>query len=202
MKIVVISPEGHEPREVAALGAFLSAGLEAYHVRKPDWSEDALEEWLGDLPADWRPRLVLHEHARLVGRFGLGALHLRDQGPRTVGASSRSCHDLATLAARMGRYRTLFYGPVFPSLTKRGYGPQGDFPWHELSAVLRSAPGRESTRVLAIGGVTESGLAQCRDLGFDGAAVMGAVWNAQDPARALEDILREAASLGAPSHVA
>ncbi|MDD2764475.1 MAG: thiamine phosphate synthase [Opitutaceae bacterium] len=96
--------------------------------------------------------------------------------------TSRSCHGLVTLKAALGRYDSVFFGPVFPSISKPGHGPRTDFMPEELTALLgqRTAAERK-TAVLALGGVTAKNLPRCRDLGFDGAAVLGAVWQAPDP---------------------
>jgi len=59
-----------------------------------------------------------------------------------------------------------------------------------------------SARVLAIGGVTAERLGRCGELGFDGAAVMGAVWNGPDPVRAFAGILSASEKLGATCHAA
>src|SRR5947209_3397705 len=80
MKLVVISPEHNDPREIAVLAALLAAGLERYHVRKPHWSAAQLETWLRMLPSEWRSRLVLHSHHELVATLGLGGRHWRDDG--------------------------------------------------------------------------------------------------------------------------
>jgi thiamine-phosphate pyrophosphorylase len=93
------------------------------------------------------------------------------------------------------------FGPVFPSLTKADYGPAPDFPWNELQGILRGRDGR-SARVLAIGGVTAARLGRCAEMGFDGAAVMGAVWNEPDPVRAFAGILGASEKLGAACHAA
>jgi thiamine-phosphate pyrophosphorylase len=82
MRLVVISPEDRDGREIDVLGALLAAGLERYHVRKPRWSASELASWLGRLPDGWRPRIVLHQHHELVERFGLGGRHWRDAGDR------------------------------------------------------------------------------------------------------------------------
>jgi thiamine-phosphate pyrophosphorylase len=211
MQIVVISPESRDPREVPAIGEFLAAGLECYHVRKPSWTAAELENWLLGLPESWRPRLVLHEHHALVERLGLGGRHDKDGGPGAnpvPGAVSRSCHDLPSLRRQLGMPGSILFGPVFASLTKPGYGPAPGFPWYELWAMLRQrkralgrGPGTRA-RVLAIGGITAGRLARCRGLGFDGAAVLGAVWGEPDPARAFERIRDEAARLEDARHAA
>lgn len=203
MQIVVISPESSDPREVPAMEGLFFAGLGRYHVRKPMWTEPELEAWLRRLPESWRPRIFLHQHHVLVGRLSLGGRHGKDSGEGPAGpAESRSCHGLAALRRHIGRYDSLIFGPVFPSLSKPGYGPAGDFPWDELRIVLKGARGPLDTRVLAVGGVTTGGLARCHELGFDGAAVIGAVWNAPDPVRAYTELRAAAQPLEAARHAA
>jgi thiamine-phosphate pyrophosphorylase len=248
MKLAIISPEHDDPRETAVLGALLAAGLERYHVRKPHWPAAQLEAWLRALPAEWRSRLVLHQHHELVATFGLLGRHwrdrdshyaqpsfrgahasrvpdrasrpvandrrdadhsLRDTGAPLQGAladgvrsgvrlamfTSRSCHDLATLRAALGPYDSVFFGPVFPSISKPGYATQLTaqvercFPPNEISSLLNSrTSGERRTTVLALGGITADRLPQIRALGFDGVAVLGAIWQAADPVAAFCEI--------------
>jgi thiamine-phosphate pyrophosphorylase len=201
MQIVVISPEAEDPRELRAMEGLFAAGLERYHVRKPSWTAAVLESWLVRLPREWSARIVLHGHGPLAGRLGL-ASHDRDEpGVPAAPGSSRSCHSVPTLLRHMPHYRSILFGPVFPSLTKPGYGPAANFPWEELKAVLaRRSPG--DARVLAVGGITSPRLARCRDLGFEGAALLGAVWNEGNPVAAYAAIRADAARLEAARHAA
>jgi thiamine-phosphate pyrophosphorylase len=201
MKIVVISPEAADTREVPAMEGFFASGLERYHVRKPSWTAAELEAWIRELPVGWRTRLVLHQHHPLVAVLGLGGCHEKGTSQRAQGMS-RSCHDLAALPRYLGTFQQVMFGPVFPSISKAGYGPPADFPWTELKAILTGRSGKRSTCVLAIGGITADSLGRCHELGFDGAAVMGAVWNEPDPARAFEGILDAAGKVEAASHAA
>lgn len=201
MELIVISPESHDARESAAMGGFFAEGLERYHVRKASWDEASLEAWLLALPAEWRPRIVLHQHHRLVSKLGLGGVHEKD-GERHAGlkATSRSCHDLAALRWAIGSFEYVFFGPVFPSISKAGYGPAADFPWEGLRSVLASDMRAPRAEAYAIGGVTAERLGRCRDLGFDGAAVIGAVWNEADPVSAYSSLRARAEALGAIHH--
>ncbi|MGA3006859.1 MAG: thiamine phosphate synthase [Opitutaceae bacterium] len=215
MKLVVISPEYDDPREMAVLGGLLSAGLERYHVRKPHWTAVRLEAWLRSLPLDWRSRLVLHQYHEFVGTFGLAGYHWRDRkrtkkrrgvpavrwgglaprssregdNARRLPIASRSCHDLKGLRTTLGRYDSVFFGPVFPSISKPGYGPRNDVSIGEVSSLLarRTAQERRTT-VIALGGVRLERLADCRKLGFDGVALFGAIWRADDPIAAFGEI--------------
>jgi thiamine-phosphate pyrophosphorylase len=202
MKIVVVSPESEDSREPGAMEGFFRAGLERYHVRKPSWTREALESWLGRVPESWRGRIILHQHHCLAASMGLGGVHERDDDANTgMRGSSRSCHGVASLRRHLPLCGFIVFGPVFPSLSKPGYGPAADFPWDELKSVLRERAPTDA-RVLAIGGVTAARLARCRELGFDGAAVLGAVWSAGDPVDAHARIREEAARLEARRHAA
>jgi thiamine-phosphate pyrophosphorylase len=196
MRIVVISPESADPREVPSMEGFFAAGLERYHVRKPAWSAAELEAWVRALPVTWRPRIVVHEHHGLARELGLGGSHEKGDSQRASGPS-RSCHDLRALRRYLSSFGDVIFGPVFPSISKEGYAPSPSFPWPELSALLAGRPAQGSARVLAIGGVTAERLARCAELGFDGAAVMGAVWSAPDPVAALRKIMAAAEKVGA-----
>lgn len=200
MEIVVISQDGEVPLETQVLGALFKAGLSRYHVRKPSWSREFLAAWIFSLPRPWRKRLVLHQHHELAVPLGLGGTHERDSGP-LQGGLSRSCHEITALESCLPLYQSLFFGPVFPSISKPGYGPSRKFPWIELTGVLRRRR-RSDARVLAVGGITAEHLPRCLELGFDGAAVLGAVWEDRDPVGAYERIRDEAVRLQGERHAA
>jgi thiamine-phosphate pyrophosphorylase len=180
---------------------FFAAGLERYHVRKPTWGAQELEAWLRALPVTWRPRIVLHQHHPLVGALGLGGRHEKGDSQRAAGPS-RSCHDLPSLRRYMKAFGQVIFGPVFPSISKEAYNPPPDFPWQELKALLKGRGAQGSARVLAIGGITAAGLGRCVELGFDGAAVHGAVWSDPDPVRAFREIVDAANKLEAERNAA
>jgi thiamine-phosphate pyrophosphorylase len=191
MKLVVISPESDHPSEHRVLGGLFAAGLERYHVRKPAWSCAQLEAWLHAAPTTWHPRLVLHSHHELVSEFGLGGIHQRDTEQLSAAspALSRSCHDLPTLRQAIGGYDSVFFGPIFPSISKPGYGPRNDKAATTIAAFLAARGETERrTSVIALGGITPERVPAVRALGFDGVAVIGAVWQAVDPLRAFAEL--------------
>jgi thiamine-phosphate pyrophosphorylase len=194
MQLVVISPEGDDPREHAVLGELFATGLERYHVRKPRASATELETWIQRVPVLWRPRLVLHQHHELVSEFGLGGRHWKDEpnAPSSRmgrGLISRSCHDLPRLRTALGTYDSVFFGPVFASLSKPGYGPTNAQIGEDLSTILHTRTAAERrTAVLAIGGISVDTAPRALALGFDGVAVLGAVWQAADPVGAFREL--------------
>lgn len=191
MKLIVISPEAADPREPVVVAQLLAAGLAGYHLRKPEWGRDTLAAFLRRLPAGFHPRIVLHSHHDLAAEFAVGGLHERDEPLPASPASppvrlrSRAVHDLAALPTALAHYHRVLFSPVFPSLSKPGHAPR--VPVADLRAVLARPRHAE---VIALGGVDASRLAACRELGFDGVAVLGAVWQAADPVRACHELQR------------
>jgi len=225
MIVVLISPETDDPRERTVLASLMSmagAAPERYHLRKPQWSVAKTEAWLRDIPAEWRGRIVLHGHPMLAQQFGVLGVHEKDgtagalrNGGEAGGAGSvhlkcaaanqifrsTSRHELETLRQAMGKFDSIFYGPVFPSISKQGYGRDRSEDQTELSEWLR-AGGARRTQVLAIGGITAERLERCEQMGFDGAAVLGAVWTAADPVAAWTYIAAAATKLERAHHAA
>lgn len=186
MKLIVISPESKDAREPAVLARLFAAGLTHYHLRKPAWSRAQLAAWLRAVPEEFHSRLVLHSHHDLAAEFAIGGLHFRDtDGPPSPLLRSRAVHDLATLRASLARYDRLLFSPMFPSLSKPGRLPDPLIATGDLRALL-AQPRR--AEVIALGGIDASRVAPCRDLGFEGVAVLGAIWQATDPMRAFHDL--------------
>jgi thiamine-phosphate pyrophosphorylase len=190
VKLIVISPEAEDAREHAVLAQLFAAGLTSYHLRKPAWSRDQLATWLRSLPVEFHPRIVVHSHHELAAEFTLGGLHERDEpkaksNPIGYSWRSRAVHDLAVLRVFLGAYDRLLVSPVFPSFSKPGYGSSGILSESYLRAVL-ALPRR--AEVIALGGIDASRIAACRELGFDGVAVLGTVWQAADPVRAFTEL--------------
>ncbi len=190
MKLLLISPENHDERELPALPRLFALGLAHYHLRKPAWDRARLAVHLGAIPSEFHPRIVLHSHHELSAEFSVGGLHHPEkchQSGDTFPFLSRACHDLPTLRALLPVPQRLLLSPIFPSLSKPGHGPAFD---HEALRAALAVPRR--AEVVALGGIDASRLPACRALGFDAAAVLGAVWLAPDPIAAFSDLLAHA----------
>jgi thiamine-phosphate pyrophosphorylase len=192
MSIVVITAEEEIPHESRVIRDLFAAGLARLHVRRTGWTEERLRCWILKLPAEVKPRLVLHQHHRLAVALGLGGVHWRDDGTapevpdRSDGLVSRSCHNLESLRRSLGHYDSVFFGPVFPSISKQGHVPDATV-MKELAYLLRTTD-RNGTEVIALGGITAESAPRALAMGFDGVALLGAVWSAPDPVRAYSDV--------------
>lgn len=193
-QLVLLTPPDPHPQELAVADRWLDdpAAATRLHLRRPGWGRPQMAAWLRQLPAAWRPRVVVHGFPELVAEFGLGGCHLtaaaRAAGPRPVlppGATlSTALHTLAEVQAEAPVYDYVFLSPIFDSISKSGYAAA--FSLEAVAQQLRQLP---QARVLALGGVTAAHLPPLKTAGFAGAAVLGTVWRAAHPVAAAEQLL-------------
>lgn len=194
--IIVITPEEEVRNEIRIVKKLFEAGLPRLHLRRHDWGAADLRDWISEIPKKFRNRIVLHGHAELVEELGLSGLHLQSvKGPRNPkgrGGHSRaqrhpegvrltrSCHDYEELLAgpKDCEYATL--GPIFPSISKRGYAPRRT-PEEFAAIVDYWHKENKGHPVVALGGITPENIGSLRAMGFAGAAVVGAIWESPQP---------------------
>jgi thiamine-phosphate pyrophosphorylase len=179
---------------VEVVAACLAAGLPAVQVREKDLA-------VADLAALCRriralrpaPFLIVNDRADValaVGADGVQRTHtslavdelrvVADKRVR-VGASVHGL-DEAVAAAKQGA-EWLFFGPVYDTPSKRRYGsPQG------LAALGRVVAAVDVT-VIAIGGITPDRVAEVRQAGAAGVAVISAILLSDDPGAATRRFL-------------
>ena len=176
--------------EAETLAALCGAGVSVIHIRKPEASEPEIEELLKTLQALGADmsRLTIHYNEPLARKYGLGGVHLRIE-ELLAGAGEglrRSCSahgwTEAERAATDADY--VFLSPLFDSISKPGYHSAIDPA--EAAERLR----RRKGRIVALGGIRPANIARVRRIGFDGAAVLGAAWSADEKAVNTERTLK------------
>jgi len=127
--------------------------------------------------------LALPDAGAHVGRAGLSVPAARAiLGPdRILGYSAHDAAEAASALAAGADYVTL--SPVFPSHSKPGLPARGIA---FLEAAVRDLP---PGRVVALGGIDATRIAAVRRAGAGGAAVLGAVMEAEDPGAAAREIV-------------
>lgn len=174
----------------------LAAGLRAVQLRDKELRTGELFQLAGELRAlTWRhgARLFLNDRADIALAVGADGLHLPADGlpseiarrvigfERSLGVSTHSASEAET-AARGGA-DFVFFGPIYDTPAKRAHGaPQGLAP---LAATCQRSP----VPVLAIGGVTAARVAELSRAGAAGVAVIRALLEHEDPARATKEML-------------
>lgn len=191
MKIVVISCPDTTDNEAVYLDKIFRSGLTVFHLRKPGYNRNQIIEYLKKIDPDYYPRIVIHSLYQLADEFNLGGIHItgknRNEFYRLINtykdnrntgqkkSISISCHSLGELMERKKGVDYSFLSPVFDSISKSNY--KRKFAFDELHETLS----KTRHRVVALGGCRAEYLHEIRELGFSGAAFLGAIWNMPDP---------------------
>lgn len=187
MKLIVISSANVVSDEPQLINGLFAAGLQYFHLRKPDATRSSVLDLLKSIKTEYYCNIALHQFHEIAEDFNIKRLHFTEDHRRKVDLHtvhgylnegytlSSSIHHLPDLEKLTGHEYT-FFGPVFNSLSK---------PQH-LGVVaddFRLITNVE-TEVIALGGVTAEHLGRIKAMNFDGAAVLGAIWN--HPEKSLE----------------
>ncbi len=106
-------------------------------------------------------------------------------------AFSTSVHALTDWPLLAGRVELVYYSPVFASISKPGYGPV-----QSIDAIARQiAHIRQQTDklplLIGLGGVQTNTIRRVQDAGFDGAAVLGTLWQDPDPVAVVQELFKK-----------
>ncbi|MDX5420520.1 MAG: thiamine phosphate synthase [Hymenobacteraceae bacterium] len=190
MKLLVITAPENLPNETELICGLIEQGLETLHVRKPGFSEEELRAYVEQLPEVYHNRLVLHSHHQLKREFNLKGLHFPAVLRSLISSAeahrytcSTSCHSLEDLQQASSLFDYAFLSPVFDSISKKGY--KSAFAEDDLKSALQQT----TLPVVALGGINCGNIHKTKALGFDGAAVLGAVWDAKDPVKAFVEFI-------------
>ncbi|MFT2008927.1 thiamine phosphate synthase [Pontibacter sp. 13R65] len=194
MKLIVITTPVPFAGEIPLVCQLLELGLETLHVRKPGFSYQEMQNYLNEIPLPYHSRLMLHSHHELAQECQLKGLHFPVAAratattiPKQQLLFSTSFHKLGELYQPQPLFDYAFLSPIFNSISKVGY--QAAFTPEAVQEALQKA----TVPVVALGGVSVDKLAAVREMGFAGAAVLGAVWQAAEPVKAFLELQQQTA---------
>lgn len=180
MNIILLTKPNFFEGETDIVNKQFSEGLQRLHLRKPMASEEQLKEWIENIDMPFRNRIVLHDCHDLAQEYQLGGIHLNSRNPKVPDwfkgkpfTLSRSCHTITEAEMCQKEFDYLLLSPIFDSISKEGY--RAAFSINELLEAKKK--GILSKNVYALGGVTFENIEQVREMGFYGAAILGAFWN-------------------------
>jgi len=191
MEVYVIAGPQPLPEEPYMINKLFGAGLEVLHLRKPGMGRKEFATLIKGIDAAWYDRIALHQHHELAAEFGIGRLHYPEQMRSGLHAlsypegtiRSTSVHDPDVLNALHG-FDYTFFGPVFDSLSKPGH--KAKYRPAQLTAALDEYRLKQgNAKVIAIGGIGLCNVLHIAEMGFDGLALLGTVWN--DPEQAVKN---------------
>lgn len=180
--IVVISPEHNLRNEPIWVNRLLEEGLGHFHVRKPYMDDSWVIEYLKRIDSVYYPKLVLHDRPNVAADFGLNHFHYSEKERK--GMLLKSKHNLlfSTSVHAVNDFNSLsmfwdyaFLSPVFPSISKAGYGLD--------NSVFKQLKSRSNynTKLIGLGGITPQNMQEVLAKGADGVALLGAIWQSENP---------------------
>jgi len=195
MKLILISNPINLNNEHTLLCSLFENGLEYFHLRKSDFTSDEMEAYIKQIPAEYLSKIVLHSHHHLVDKYHLKGKHKTSANTSEITVKqliadkaderrienfiSTSFHSTEEIMACDYNYEYAFLSPIFDSISKKGYTSK--FNQTELKSFLSTRD--KKMELIALGGISEETIHQAMDLGFNGIAVLGAIWNSKIPVK-------------------
>lgn len=184
--IVITSPSAIS-NEISSIDSLFEEGLSLLHIRKPEFSEVEMIQFIDNIKVEFRSNLVLHNHHQLAEDFGINRLHFSEKG-------RKDSHDYPARFSKPCRYSTsthyiedfnslekdfeyAFLSPVFKSISKEAY-----YPVKDLFEALKSRTNFK-TKVVALGGIDAENIKRTLENGFDDVALLGSIWNSENPVK-------------------
>jgi thiamine monophosphate synthase len=179
MKLILISHPAPLRDEVILINAILAQGVDYFHLRKPDFSKNEMEKLVQNINPSYRPKMVLHSHYDLCKEYGLKGIHNNiNITSRYVNFHnfqySRSLHSLPELKVANKTDAYVLLSPIFDSISKVGY--KSNFEGVALKEALYENRLNAGPKVMALGGIDADKIETAAHIGFDGVAVLGALW--------------------------
>ncbi|WP_160069809.1 thiamine phosphate synthase [Sphingobacterium bovisgrunnientis] len=180
--IVVISPEQNLPNETLWVNRLFEEGLERFHVRKSSIDDSSVIDYLKQIDSAYYSKLVLHDRPHVAADFGLTHFHYSEKERNGILSKPKHNSFFSTSVHGIDEFNTLgffwdsaFLSPIFPSVSKIGYGVD--------SSVSKQLKFRTnySTKLIGLGGITPQNMHEVLAKGADGVALLGAIWQSQNP---------------------
>ncbi|KAF2340055.1 thiamine phosphate synthase [Flavobacterium tistrianum] len=185
--IVITNPFFIED-EIQILHSLLEEGLSLLHIRKPDFSELEMTQFINQIKLEFRNKLVLHNHYDLAEDFGIKRLHFSEKErksnldsparfPKPCRYKSTSTHSVEDFNSLENDFDYAFLSPVFKSISKENY-----YPIIDLFEALKLRKNYK-TKVIALGGIDSQNIHKTLENGFDDIALLGSIWNNENPVK-------------------
>lgn len=179
MQLVLISNPENFNGEHKLVQKLFSAGLEYFHLRKPGYSIEDYIKYIEKMPEQYHKKIIVHNFIDLYPEYNLKGIHFSRVNKHRInefnGAAiqkSISTHSYNELL-NLNRFDYAFLSPVYDSISKENY--YSKFSPEEITNFFKT--NKTDTRVIALGGISSGNIEKTLLMGFDGVAVMGALWN-------------------------
>jgi thiamine-phosphate pyrophosphorylase len=184
--MIVISNPHTITNEIDIVHSLFEEGMKLFHIRKPNFCESEMKEFLNSINPNYRINLVLHSHHHLAEDYGINRLHFNENKRKVtmllpnnsrfeqynlngfrLSTSTHSIEDFNKLGKE---FDYAFLGPVFPSISKQNYSSKID-----LTEAIKKRK-NFTTQLIALGGIKPTNTKETIKNGFDCVALLGTIW--------------------------
>lgn len=177
MKIIVITAAKSVEGESRIINALFEHGLELLHLRKPGCSTKQMSKMILTIDKSYWNRIIIHEHITLYDDFNLAGIHIKPSLFKRMssdyGILSTSSHRISDFCLLDSLNSQIFLSPMFDSISKPGYFGNQD--------LLSAGKTKRKGKLIALGGIGSNNIRTIANGGFDGAAVLGSIWQSHTP---------------------
>lgn len=177
MKTIVITAEAFLKDEIEHIEDLFDAGLQLLHIRKPLADSNRITRFIGAINSSFHNRIIVHKHIELISYFNLAGVHVNMSQFKSLkipfGIASTSVHVQAELEELDRQEGSFFISPIYDSISKKGYLANPN--------LLALGHHPRKGKLIALGGINDQNIQKIKEHGFDGAALLGHIWESESP---------------------
>lgn len=202
MKIILYTAPEPVANEIEVITTMLSNGVDYLYLRRENRDTYYWSAFVEQIPSAWHDKIICSDfrtlHEMQLGGFHFKADMLKDLEEKDIQEnlsmmrkesirSSRTVRSIKEMKDNDGKFDIFLVAPVFESISKKGHTRAWDFD--ALKEFLHHRSG--SSEIFALGGVDADKVDMLHLLGFDGIALLGAIWHQPDKALANFQMIKE-----------
>jgi thiamine-phosphate pyrophosphorylase len=188
--MIIISNPIAVANEISIIHSLFEKGMMLFHVRKPNFGETEMKQFLSTINQNYRERLVLHSHHHLAEEFNIKRIHFSESKRKVIQMLPRklpfdsyvtkgfhlstSVHSIEDFNALDSNFEYAFLSPIYPSISKKDYYSKID-----LFETIKNRT-NYATKLIALGGIESKNIEQTLKNGFDDTALLGTIWNSNN----------------------
>ncbi len=173
--------------ELNTIHALFENGMELFHIRKPEFTELEMKNFIAAIGREFSNQLSLHSHHQLAEEFGINRIHFTEEIRNKTSEGklkywkeknfhlSTSIHKIEDYEKLSDAFEYAFLSPVFKSISKPDYVSSIDF-----KTELKNKK-KNKIALIALGGITANTAKTAFQYGFDDIALLGTIWNSNNP---------------------
>ena len=183
--LIVFTHEELIINESDLINNLFESGLERLHIRKPYASKVECKRLIQQINSQYHHRIMLHQYHELAEELSCCGVHLKEEKRTQLSEElssylkkfqdkgflvSSGFHHTEELVKYGSMFNYVFLSPVFDSISKQGYRGK-----KEVVVKLNY------DNIIALGGVCSKNINEVKHLGYNGAALLGSIWNSSEP---------------------